>query len=67
MAYSLLPFLILGFVIVSYIALRPFSSRVRYLFDLVCLVGASFVLFQHQTLPLPSSGEAANGAIGDCD
>jgi small-conductance mechanosensitive channel len=59
---SLLPVLILGFVIVSYIALRPFSSRVRYLFDLVCFVGASFVLFQHQTLPLPSSGGAANAA-----
>src|SRR5579863_3611522 len=36
MTSSLLPVLILGFVIVSYIALRPFSSRVRYLFDFVC-------------------------------
>jgi len=57
---SLLPVLILGFVIVSYIALRPFSLRVRYLFDLVCFVGATFTLFRYQTLPLPGNGEAAN-------
>ncbi len=57
---SLLPVSILGFVIVSYIALRPFPSRVRYLFDSVCFVGATFLLFRHQTLPLPGNGEAAN-------
>jgi small-conductance mechanosensitive channel/CRP-like cAMP-binding protein len=57
---SLLPVLILGFVLVSYIALRPFPSRVRYLFDLVCLVGASFILFRHHTLPLTGNGGAAN-------
>ena len=57
---SLLPVSILGFVIVSYIALRPFPSRVRYLFDSVCFVGATFLLFRHQTLPLPGNGGAAN-------
>lgn len=62
MTSSLLPVLILGFVIVSYIALRPFSARVRHLFDTVCFVGASFVLFRHQTLPIPSNGEAAHAA-----
>jgi len=54
--------LILGFVIVSYIALRPFPSRVRYLFDFVCFVGATFILLRHQTLPLPGNGEAANAS-----
>jgi small-conductance mechanosensitive channel len=57
---SLLPVSILGFVIVSYIALRPFSPRVRRLFDFVCFVGASFILFQHQTIPLPGNAGAAN-------
>jgi small-conductance mechanosensitive channel/CRP-like cAMP-binding protein len=59
MTYSLIPVSILGFILVSYIALRPFAPRVRYLFDFVCFVGASFILFRHQTLPLPQSGEAA--------
>jgi small-conductance mechanosensitive channel len=59
---SLLPVLILGFVIVSYIALRPFPSRVRYLIDFVCFVGASFILFRHQTLPLPGNDGAASAA-----
>jgi small-conductance mechanosensitive channel/CRP-like cAMP-binding protein len=57
---SLLPVSILGFVIVSYIALRPFSSRVRNLFDFVCFVGATFILFRHQTPPLPGNAGAAN-------
>jgi small-conductance mechanosensitive channel/CRP-like cAMP-binding protein len=57
---SLLPVLILGFVLVSYIALRPFPSRVRYLFDCVCLVGATFILFRHHTLPLTGNGGAAD-------
>jgi small-conductance mechanosensitive channel/CRP-like cAMP-binding protein len=57
---SLLPVLILGFAIGSYIALRPFPSRVRYLFDFVCFVGATCILFRHQTLPLPGNGGAAN-------
>jgi small-conductance mechanosensitive channel/CRP-like cAMP-binding protein len=57
---ALLPVLILGFVIVSYIALRPFPSRVRQLFDFVCFVGATFILFRHQTLPLPGNGGTAN-------
>jgi small-conductance mechanosensitive channel/CRP-like cAMP-binding protein len=52
--------LILGFVIVSYIALRPFPSRVRYSFDVVCFVGATFILFRHQTLPFPGNGDAAD-------
>ncbi len=60
MTSALLPVLILGFVIVSYIALRPFSSRVRYLFDSVCLVGASYILFRHQTPPLPGNGGPAD-------
>jgi small-conductance mechanosensitive channel/CRP-like cAMP-binding protein len=62
MTSSLLPVLILGFVIVSYISLRPFPARVRQLFDSVCFVGATFVLYRHQTLPLPGSGVAANAA-----
>jgi small-conductance mechanosensitive channel/CRP-like cAMP-binding protein len=57
---SLLPVLILGFVLVSYIALRPFPSRVRYLFDFMCFAGATFILFRHQTSPLPGNGGAAN-------
>jgi small-conductance mechanosensitive channel/CRP-like cAMP-binding protein len=57
---SLLPVLILGFVLVSYIALRPFPSRVRYLFDFVCFLGASFILFRYQTLPLPGNSGTAN-------
>jgi len=52
--------LILGFVIVSYIALRPFPSRVRYLFDFVCFVGATLILFRHRTFPLPGNGGAAD-------
>jgi small-conductance mechanosensitive channel/CRP-like cAMP-binding protein len=62
MTFALLPVLILGFVIVSYIALRPFSSRVRHLFDFVCFVGATFILLQHETLPLPGKIEAASGS-----
>jgi small-conductance mechanosensitive channel/CRP-like cAMP-binding protein len=57
---SLLPVLILGFVLVSYIALRPFPSRVRYLFDFMCFAGATFILFRHQTPPLLGNREAAN-------
>jgi small-conductance mechanosensitive channel len=59
---SLLPVLILGFVILSYIALRPFPSRVRYLFDFVCFIGTSLILFRHQTSPLPGNGGAANSS-----
>jgi small-conductance mechanosensitive channel/CRP-like cAMP-binding protein len=59
---ALLPVLILGFVIVSYIALRPFPRRVRYLFDFVCFVGATLILFRHQTLPLPGSLGPASGS-----
>jgi small-conductance mechanosensitive channel len=62
MTSSLLPVSILGFVLVSYIALRPFSSRVRCLFDSACFVGASFILFSHRTLPLPGRDGAADAA-----
>jgi small-conductance mechanosensitive channel/CRP-like cAMP-binding protein len=62
MTSSLLPVLILGFVIVSYIALRPFPSRVRYLFDFVCFAGATVILFRHQTPPLPGNDGAANAS-----
>ena len=62
MTSSLLPVSILGFVIVSYIALRPFPARVRHLFDFMCFAGATFILFRYQTPPLPGSGGAANGA-----
>src|SRR5277367_2538837 len=62
MTSSLLPVLILGFVVVSYIALRPFPARVRYLFDFVCFVSATFILFRHQTLPLPGNLEATNAS-----
>ena len=60
MTSALLPVLILGFVIVSYIALRPFPSRVRGLFDFMCFAGATFMLLRHQTPPLPGNGGAAN-------
>jgi small-conductance mechanosensitive channel/CRP-like cAMP-binding protein len=56
MTSALLPVLILGFVIFSYIALRPFPERVRHLFDFVCFVGASLILFRNQTTPLPGNG-----------
>jgi small-conductance mechanosensitive channel/CRP-like cAMP-binding protein len=59
---SLLPVSILGFVIISYLALRPFSPRVRYLFDFVCFAGASLLLFRHQTPPLPGDGGANAGS-----
>ena len=62
MTSSLLPVLILGFVLVSYIALRPFPSRVRYLFDFVCFLGATFILFRYQTPPIPSNNGPANAA-----
>jgi small-conductance mechanosensitive channel/CRP-like cAMP-binding protein len=52
--------LILVFVLVSYIALRPFPVRVRHLFDFLCLAGASFLLFRNHTLPLPGAGGTAN-------
>jgi small-conductance mechanosensitive channel/CRP-like cAMP-binding protein len=60
MTSALLPVLILGFVIVSYIALRPFPVRVRHLFDFVCFAGATLLLFRHQTSPLPGNGAGAN-------
>jgi hypothetical protein len=59
---ALLPVLILGFVLVSYIALRPFAPRVRYLFDFVCFAGATFIFFRHQTFPLPGNGAEAQAA-----
>jgi small-conductance mechanosensitive channel len=58
---SPLPISILGFVIVSYIALRPFPARVRNLFDFVCFVGATLILLRHQAFPLPASGGAVDG------
>ena len=63
MTSALLPVLILGFVFVSYIGLRPFPSRVRYLFDFVCFVGASFILFLHHTAPLTGKGAEANDSL----
>jgi small-conductance mechanosensitive channel/CRP-like cAMP-binding protein len=57
---SLLPVSILGFVIVSYIALRPFPARVRNLFDFVCFFGATFILLRNQAFPLPGSSGAAD-------
>jgi small-conductance mechanosensitive channel/CRP-like cAMP-binding protein len=60
MTSALLPVLILGFVLVSYIALRPFSARVRHLFDFVCFAGATLILFRHQTLPFPDNGGTAS-------
>jgi small-conductance mechanosensitive channel/CRP-like cAMP-binding protein len=60
MTAALLPVLILAFIFVSYIALRPFPSRVRYLFDFVCFVGASFILILHHTLPIPGKGDTAD-------
>jgi len=60
MTSALLPVLILGFVFVSYIGLRPFPSRVRYLFDFICFVGASFILFLHHTAPLTGKGAEGN-------
>src|SRR5271170_3178016 len=56
MTSALLPVSILGFVLVSYIALRPFSARIRHLFDFVCFAGASLILLRHQTYPLPGNG-----------
>ncbi len=43
-------------------ALRPFPPRVRNLFDFVCFVGATFILFRHQTPPLPDNAGAANAS-----
>src|SRR5271163_1979176 len=59
---ALLPVSIIGFVLASYIALRPFSARVRHLFDFVCFLGATCILFRYQTPPLPGKVEAANAA-----
>ena len=60
MTSALLPVLILVLVLVSYIALRPFPVRVRRLFDFLCFVGASFILFRNHTPPLPGAGGTAN-------
>jgi small-conductance mechanosensitive channel/CRP-like cAMP-binding protein len=60
MTSSLLPVSILSFVIVSYIALRPFSSRTRFFFDLVCFVSTTVILFRHHTLPLAGNAAAAD-------
>ena len=60
MTFSLLPVLILGFVLVSYIALRPFSERIRQVFDLACFAGATYLLLRHQTSPLPGKTEGAD-------
>jgi small-conductance mechanosensitive channel len=57
---ALLPVLIVGFVIVGYVALRPFSERVRYLFDFACFAGATFILFRYQTTPLSGNGGLGN-------
>jgi small-conductance mechanosensitive channel/CRP-like cAMP-binding protein len=62
MTFALLPVLIIGFVIVSYIALRPFSPRVRNLFDFVFFAGATLILIQHKTYPLPGDIRATNGS-----
>src|ERR1700679_3290218 len=59
---ALLPVLILGFVMVSYIALRPFPARVRHLFDFLCFVGASLILLRHQTPPLPGNVGTSNAS-----
>jgi small-conductance mechanosensitive channel len=56
---SLLPVSVLAFVLVSYIALRPFSLRIRRIFDLSCFLGATAILWQHQTSPLPSASATA--------
>jgi small-conductance mechanosensitive channel/CRP-like cAMP-binding protein len=58
--FSLLPVLIIGFVLVSYIALRPFSERVRQAFDLACFAGATYLLLRHHTSPLPGKTEGAD-------
>jgi small-conductance mechanosensitive channel/CRP-like cAMP-binding protein len=63
MTSSLLPVSIIVFVLVSYIALRPFSSRVRQLFDFVCVVGATLILFRNQASPLPGNGGATNASL----
>jgi small-conductance mechanosensitive channel/CRP-like cAMP-binding protein len=63
MTSALLPVSILGFVLVSYIALRPFSARVRHLFDFVCFAGATLILFRHQTSPLPGNGAGNPSAL----
>ncbi len=62
MTSSVLPVLILGFVIVSYIALRPFSARVRHLFDFLCFCTASLILFRNQSIPLWGNTAAENAA-----
>lgn len=59
MTSSLLPVSVLAFVLVSYIALRPFSLLVRRVFDMSCFLGATAILWQHQTSPLPGAGAAA--------
>src|ERR1700744_3425250 len=59
MTSSLLPVSILGFVIVSYIALRPFSLGIGGLFDCAYFPGATFTLFRCQASPLPATGTAA--------
>jgi small-conductance mechanosensitive channel len=57
---ALLPVLVFVFVIVSYIALRPFASRVRHLFNFMCFVGATLILFRNHALPLPGNDGAGN-------
>jgi CRP-like cAMP-binding protein len=60
---ALLPVSILGFVLVSYVALRPFSRRVRQVFDFVCFAGATYLLLAHRVSPLPGAEPAVTPAV----
>jgi small-conductance mechanosensitive channel/CRP-like cAMP-binding protein len=51
MTQGLLPVFVVAFVIISFIALRPFSVRVKTAFDVLCFIVISLLLYQGRTSP----------------
>jgi small-conductance mechanosensitive channel/CRP-like cAMP-binding protein len=51
MTSALLPVFVVAFVIISFIALRPFSPLVKTAYDILCFTVISLLLYQGQTSP----------------
>jgi small-conductance mechanosensitive channel/CRP-like cAMP-binding protein len=51
MTPTLLPVFVVAFVTISFIALRPFSTRVKTAFDILCFIVISLLLYQGRTSP----------------
>src|ERR1700693_5955645 len=65
MTPALLPVTIIAFLVVSFLALRPFAKRVRITFDVVCFIALSALLLQRRASPFLSSatGELDSAAL----